>query len=116
MRREMKLLLIELDLLRTEAQQRALADEEANRIRQTLTASLSQAKASRDHWRREAKRLGELVATVPPRWVLWWRGLSSSSRACTRRLTVDCRTASAAAARLKLRWSATRSASATEID
>ena len=77
MRREMKLLLIELDLLRTEAQQRALADEEANRIRQTLTASLSQAKASRDHWRREAKRLGELVATVPPRWVLWWRGLDA---------------------------------------
>ena len=54
-----------------------MAEEKADKIRETLTASLSQAEASRDHWRREAKRLGELVATVQPRWVLWWRGLDA---------------------------------------
>jgi hypothetical protein len=77
MRREMKLLLIELNLLRTEVHQRALAEEEADKTRKILAASLSQTMASRDHWQHEAERLGELVASVPPRWVLWWRFLDA---------------------------------------
>jgi hypothetical protein len=77
MRREMKLLRIELNLLRTEAQQLALANEEAEKAIETLTASLNQTMASRDHWRREAERLRELVASVPPSWLLWRRCLDA---------------------------------------
>jgi len=78
MRREMKLLLIELTLLRTKVQQLAVANEEADKTRETLTASLSLTRASRDHWQHEAERLSELVASVPPWWLLWRRCLEAS--------------------------------------
>ena len=77
MRREMKLLLIEVTLLRTEVQQLAVANEEADKTRETLTASLSLTRASRDHWQYEAERLSELVASVPPWWLLWRRCLDA---------------------------------------
>jgi hypothetical protein len=77
MRREMKLLLIEVTLLRTEVQQLAVANEEADKTRETLTASLSLTRASRDHWQHEAERLSELVASVPPWWLLWRRCLDA---------------------------------------
>jgi hypothetical protein len=77
MRREMKLLLIEVTLLRTKVQQLAVANEEADKTRETLTASLSLTRASRDHWQYEAERLSELVASVPPWWLLWRRCLDA---------------------------------------
>ena len=77
MRREMKLLLIEVTLLRTKVQQLAVANEEADKTRETLTASLSLTRASRDHWQDEAERLSELVASVPPWWLLWRRCLDA---------------------------------------
>ena len=44
---------------------------------ETLTASLSLTRASRDHWQHEAERLIELVASVPPWWLLWRRCLEA---------------------------------------
>ena len=77
MRREMKLLLIQLTLLRTEVQQLTLANEQADKTRETLTGSLSQTRARRDYWQHETERLSKLVASVPPWWVLWWRCLDA---------------------------------------
>jgi hypothetical protein len=51
MRRELKLLLIEMNVLRIEVEQ---------------------LRESRDHWRREAERLRALITQVPP-WSLFWR-------------------------------------------
>src|SRR6476659_7982516 len=78
MRREMKLLLIELNLLRTEVQQLRAANQEADETRESLTASVSRIMASRDHWQREAERLSGLMAQVPPWSLLWWRCLHAS--------------------------------------
>jgi len=78
MRREMKLLLIELNLLRTEVQQLRAANQEADETRDSLTASVSRIMASRDHWQREAERLSGLMAQVPPWSLLWWRCLHAS--------------------------------------
>src|SRR4026207_1882219 len=75
MRREMKLLLIELNLLRTEVQQLRAANQEADETRESLTASVSRIMASRDHWQREAERLSGLMAQVPPWSPLGRRGL-----------------------------------------
>jgi len=58
-------------------QQLAVANEEADKTRETLTASLSLTRASRDHWQHEAERLSELVASVPPWWLLWRRCLDA---------------------------------------
>ena len=54
MRREMKLLLIELNVLRVEV-------EQLREIKQFLSASNNQIKESRDHWRGEAERLHALI-------------------------------------------------------
>ena len=78
MRREMKLLLIELNLLRTEVQQLRAANQEADETRDSLTASVTRIMASRDHWQREAERLSALMAQVPPWSLLWWRCLHAS--------------------------------------
>ena len=78
MRRETKLSLIELILLRTEVQQLRAANQEADETRESLTASVSRIMASRDHWQREAERLSGLMAQVPPWSLLWWRCLHAS--------------------------------------
>jgi hypothetical protein len=54
MRRELKLLLIERDLLRGEVERLRAIEE------------------SRDQWRREAQHLRALIAQVPS-WALFWR-------------------------------------------
>ena len=53
MRRELKLLLIEVNALRVVEQRRAM-EEEARNTEDFLSASVSQIMESRDHWRREA--------------------------------------------------------------
>ena len=50
----MKLLLIELNVLRVEV-------EQLREIKQFLSASINQIKESRDHWRGEAERLHALI-------------------------------------------------------
>jgi hypothetical protein len=77
MRREMKLLLIELNLTRTEVQELRAAKQEADKTRESLTASVDRLMESRDHWRREAERLSELMAQVPPWTLCWWRCLDA---------------------------------------
>jgi hypothetical protein len=75
MRREMKLLLIELSRLRTEAVQLRTMEEEARNTKELLSASVNQILESRDQWRREAERLGALTARVPSWLLFWWRCL-----------------------------------------
>jgi FtsZ-binding cell division protein ZapB len=64
MRREMKLLLIELNVLRVEV-------EQLREIRQFLSASIYQTKESRDQWRREAERLRALITKPAPEQMGW---------------------------------------------
>jgi hypothetical protein len=64
MRREMKLLLIELNLLRFEI-------EQLREIKQFLSASINQIKESRDQWRGEAERLRALI-TKPASEQMGW--------------------------------------------
>ena len=66
MRREMKLLLIELSQLRIEVEQLRAREEEA----QTANEFLHRVIESRDHWRREAEYLRALMAKIPP-WLLF---------------------------------------------
>jgi FtsZ-binding cell division protein ZapB len=73
MRREMKLLLIELNRLRVEVEQLRAASQEAHNMREALTASVARITESRDHWQREAERLSGLMARVPPWSIFWWR-------------------------------------------
>jgi len=77
MRREMKLLLIELNLVRTEVQQLRVAKQEADKTRESLTASVGRLIESQDHWQREAERFSELMAQVPPWTLFWWRCLDA---------------------------------------
>lgn len=78
MRREMKLLLIELNVLRIEVEQLRAADQEAHKTKESLSASVNRIMESRDTWQREAERLSALMAQVPPWSLLWWRCLHAS--------------------------------------
>src|ERR1700758_2578967 len=66
MRREMKLLLIEIGQLRTEVEQLRAKEEEAQNVKEFLYLVIE----SRDQWQREAQRLRALMAKVPP-WLLF---------------------------------------------
>jgi hypothetical protein len=72
MRRELKLLLIEMNVLRVEVEQLRAIRREARDREEFLTASVNRLMDSRDHWRREAERLRALVAQVPPWSLFWW--------------------------------------------
>jgi hypothetical protein len=73
MRREMKLLLIEISRLRDEVERLRPAENEAR----YLSASVDQIMESRDQWRREAERLRAFIAQVTPWSLLWWRCLDA---------------------------------------
>jgi hypothetical protein len=73
MRREMKLLLIEISKLRVEVERLRGTEQEAR----YLSASLNQTMESRDEWRREAECLRALLAKVTPWSLLWWRCLET---------------------------------------
>ena len=72
MRRELKLLLIEMNVLRVEVEQLRAMKREARDREEFLSASVSRLMESRDHWRREAERLCALIAQVPPWSLFWW--------------------------------------------
>jgi len=71
MRRELKLLLIEVNVLRVEVEQLRAMEREASNTEEFLSASVKRLMESRDHWRQEAERLRALIAQVPP-WSLFW--------------------------------------------
>jgi len=75
MRREMKLLFIEIGQLRTEVEQLRAKEEEAQNVKQFLYRVIE----SRDQWQREAQRLGALMAKVPP-WLLFCGRCLDASR------------------------------------
>jgi FtsZ-binding cell division protein ZapB len=77
MRRELKLLLIEMNVLRVEVEQLRAMDREARNTEEFLSASVNRIMESRDHWRREAERLRALIAEVPPWSLFWWRCLEA---------------------------------------
>jgi len=77
MRRELKLLLIEMNVLRVELEQLRAMDREARNTEELLSVSLNRIMESRDHWRREAERLRALIAEVPPWSLFWWRCLEA---------------------------------------
>lgn len=67
MRREIKLLRIEMEHLRGK-------EDEARKIKEFLLAYVEQVehlRANRDEWQREAERLSALLAQVP-HWSLFW--------------------------------------------
>jgi len=66
MRREMKLLLIEIGQLRTEVEQLRAKEEELQNVKEFLYRVIE----SRNDWQREAQRLRALIAKVPP-WLLF---------------------------------------------
>ena len=72
MRRELKLLLIEMNLLRVEVEQLRAMKREARDREEFLSASVNRLMESRDHWRREAERLCALIVQVPPWSLFWW--------------------------------------------
>jgi hypothetical protein len=72
MRRELKLLLIEMNVLRVEVEQLRAIKREARDREEFLTASVNRLMDSRDHWRREAEHLRALVAQAPPWLQFWW--------------------------------------------
>jgi FtsZ-binding cell division protein ZapB len=67
MRRELKLLLIEINVLRVEVEQLRAMEQEARNTEEFLSASVNQIMESRDQWRRA------LIAQVPPWSLFWWR-------------------------------------------
>ena len=73
MRRELKLLLIEMNALRVEIEQLRAMEREARNTEEFLSASVDRLMESRDQWRREAERLHALIAQVPPWSLFWWR-------------------------------------------
>jgi hypothetical protein len=72
MRRELKLLLIEMNVLRVEVEQLRAMEREARNTEEFLSACVNRLLESRDHWRREAERLNALITQVPPWSLLWW--------------------------------------------
>ena len=83
MRRELKLLLIEMNVLRVEVEQLRAIEREARNTEEFLSGSVSRLIDSRDHWRREAERLRDLIEQGPP-WSLFWRRLVDSFAASRR--------------------------------
>jgi hypothetical protein len=73
MRRELKLLLIEMNMLRVEVEQLRSMEKEARKTEAFLTTSISGMMESRDQWRREAERLRAVIEQVPPWSLFWWR-------------------------------------------
>jgi FtsZ-binding cell division protein ZapB len=73
MRRELKLLIIEMNVLRVEVEQLRAMEQEARNTEELLSASVNRIMESRDHWRREAERLRALIEQVPPWSLCWWR-------------------------------------------
>ena len=73
MRRELKLLLIEMNVLRVEVEQLRAMEQEARKTEEFLSASVNRIMESRDQWRQEAERLRALIAQVPPWSRFWWR-------------------------------------------
>jgi hypothetical protein len=73
MRRELKLLLIEMNVLRVEVEQLRAMEREARNTEEFLSASVNRIMDSRDQWRREAERLRGLITQVPPWSLFWWR-------------------------------------------
>src|SRR6516225_2034956 len=61
MRRELKLLLIEMNVLRVEVEQLRAMEREARNTEEFLSASVNRIMESRDHWRCEAVRLRALI-------------------------------------------------------
>jgi FtsZ-binding cell division protein ZapB len=72
MRRELKLLLIEMNVLRVEAEQLRAMERQARNTEELLSASVNRLIESRDRWRREAEHLRALIAQVPPWSLFWW--------------------------------------------
>ena len=72
MRRELKLLLIEMNVLRVEVEQLRAMEREARNTEEFLSASVNRLIESRDQWRQEAERLNALIAQVPPWSLFWW--------------------------------------------
>ena len=72
MRRELKLLLIEMNVLRVEVEQLRAMERDARNTEQFLSASVNRLIESRDHWRQEAERLNALITQVPPWSLFWW--------------------------------------------
>src|ERR1700745_4320858 len=68
MRREMKLLLIEIGRLRTEVEELRAKEEEAQNVKEFLYRVIE----NRNQWQREAQRLRTLIAKVPP-WLVFCR-------------------------------------------
>jgi hypothetical protein len=83
MRRELKLLLIEMNLLRVEVGQSPAIREEALAREAFFSASVKQLTESRLQWRREAERLRDVIEQGPP-WSLFWRRLIDTFRASRR--------------------------------
>jgi hypothetical protein len=77
MRRELKLLLIEMNLLRIEVEQSRGIREEAQAREACFLASMKQLTEARDQWRREAERLSHRIEQGPP-WLRFWRRLIDS--------------------------------------
>ena len=71
MRRELKLLLIEMNVLRVEVEQLRAMEREARNTEEFLSASVSRLMESRDQWRGEAERLHALIAEPAPEQMGW---------------------------------------------
>jgi hypothetical protein len=71
MRREMKLVLIELNVLRVEVEQLREIKHQALHREEFLLASIDQIKESRDQWRGEAERLHALITEPAPEQMGW---------------------------------------------
>jgi hypothetical protein len=80
MRRELKLLLIEMNVLRVEVEQLRAMEREARRTEELLSASVDRMMDARDQWRREAERLRALIAQVPPWSLFWWHCVNAFKR------------------------------------
>src|SRR5262249_58631389 len=66
MRREMKLLLIEMNALRVEVEQLRAMEREARNTEGFLSASVNRIMESRDQLRPQAETLSALIAPDPP--------------------------------------------------
>src|SRR4029450_11125331 len=72
MRRELKLLLIEMNVLRVEVEQLRAMKREARGRAELRSPPVNRLMESRNHWRREAERLRAFITQVPPGSLFWW--------------------------------------------
>lgn len=72
MRREMKLLLIEIERLRSEVERLRASEAEARKTQEFLSADVNRIMASRDQWQGEAERLGALMTSQVSHWSQFW--------------------------------------------